>query len=252
MNDNGDVRDFVKKRYGEIAGGERTGCSCCSGSCDTVEQSRAVGYSAAELASIPEEAALGLGCGNPTALAGLREGEVALDLGSGAGIDAFLAAKRVGTTGRVIGVDMTEKMVERAREIVEKHGYGNVEFRLGTIEELPVDDASVDVVISNCVINLSVDKERCYREIHRVLRPGGRLLVSDLVTDGELPEDVRRSFDAWAACIAGALPKDDYLGAIRQAGFAEVTIVSEKVYTEPGLDERLEGRIVSISVEARR
>ena len=182
------------------------------------------------MASIPVEANLGLGCGNPVALASLRDGETVLDLGSGPGLDCFLAANRVGDNGRVIGVDMTPEMLERARENARRGGYSNVEFRLGEIENLPVADASVDVIISNCVINLSPDKPRVFREAFRVLKPGGRLMVSDIVLEGELPPVVRESAAAYVGCIAGAMRKEDYLNAIKEAGFAEVEVVEESVF----------------------
>jgi SAM-dependent methyltransferase len=208
-----------------------------------------VGYSAEELKAIPQEAILGVGCGNPTALADLKPGEVVVDLGSGAGIDVFLAAGRVGERGRVIGVDMTEDMVKRGNALAAQHGYANVEFRLGEIEHLPVESDSVDVIISNCVINLAPDKSVVFREACRVLKPGGRMMISDLVTAGELPEDVRASAAAWADCLAGAMEKEAYLAAIRGAGFAEVAVVSECPYEAPGMDERLKGRIISVKVK---
>ena len=189
-----------------------------------------VGYSAEELAAIPEDANLGLGCGNPTALAELKPGQTVLDLGSGAGIDCFLAANKVGPTGRVIGVDMTPEMIDRARENARKNGSTNVEFRLGEIENLPVADNTVDVIISNCVINLSTDKPRVFREALRVLRPGGRLMVSDLALKKPLPAAIRESVEAYVACIAGALVKDDYLRAIREVGFEDVEVLSEKAF----------------------
>jgi ubiquinone/menaquinone biosynthesis C-methylase UbiE len=189
-----------------------------------------VGYSAEELSSIPSDADLGLGCGNPAALAGLGKGETVLDLGSGAGIDCFLAARKVGPSGRVIGVDMTPEMLDRARENARTGGYKNVEFRLGEIENLPAADASVDVIISNCVINLSTDKERVFREAFRVLRPGGRLMVSDLVLKKPLPRAIRESVEVYVACVAGAMVKDDYLAAMRKAGFRKIEVVSEKIF----------------------
>ena len=181
------------------------------------------------------------GCGNPTALADLKEGETVLDLGSGGGIDAFLAAKRVGVTGRVIGVDMTEEMIELANKNKKKMNAKNVEFRLGEIEDLPVEDGSVDVIMSNCVINLSPDKERVFREAYRVLKPGGRMMISDIVTKGELPADVRRDLELWAGCMAGALEESEYLQKIRNAGFREVEVVSKQDFR---------GLISSVKVKA--
>jgi len=203
-----------------------------------------MGYSEQELSAVPADTVMGLGCGNPTALVELREGEVVLDLGSGPGLDAFLAARQVGASGRVIGVDMTPEMVARARQTATQGGYSNVEFR--------VDDESVDVIISNCVVNLAPDKLRVFQEALRVLKPGGRMLISDLVTEGELPEDVQRSAEAWAECIAGALDKQVYVDTIRRAGFGDVTIVSQHTYGELGMDDRLAGLITSVQVRASK
>ncbi len=185
-------------------------------------------YSSQELDEIPEGANLGLGCGNPVALASLQQGEVVLDLGSGAGIDCFLAGNRVGASGRVIGVDMTPQMITKARQNATKVESTNVEFRLGEIEALPVADNAVDAIISNCVINLSTDKERVFREAFRVTKPGGRLMVSDVVLTRELPDSIRNDPAAYAACIAGALLKADYLDAVRSAGFEEVKVLGDE------------------------
>jgi arsenite methyltransferase len=254
--ENEKVKEYVKKRYGEIAKTECSSCSsgCCSSSCCSSPPKYVAwktGYSPDEIESVPEDSVLGLGCGNPVALASLKEGETVLDLGSGGGIDVFLAAKKVGPTGKVIGVDMTEEMVERAKAIASKHGYKNVEFRLGEIEALPVEDETVDVIISNCVINLAPDKLKVFQEAYRVLKPNGKLMVSDLVTQGELPKAVRNSFDAWAGCIAGALEKSDCLDKIASAGFTNVKIVSQKPYTIE-VSQELRGKIVSIQVEAHK
>ena len=250
------VKEHVKKRYGEIAQTDCSSCSsscCSSSSCGPPPQYVAwkLGYSPGDIESVPEESVLGLGCGNPVALASLKEGETVLDLGSGGGIDVFLASKKVGPSGRVIGVDMTEEMVKRAKATALKHSYTNVEFRLGEIESLPVEDESVDAIISNCVINLAPDKLRVFQEAYRVLKSGGRLMVSDLVTEEALPEEVRKSFDAWAGCIAGALEKSDYLEKIVTAGFTNVKIVSQKPYTID-VSKELRGKIISIQVEARK
>jgi len=245
------IKKIVRGRYSKIA---KEGTRCCPtcGPCeiDVMEQAKNIGYSEKELGNIPESAIMGLGCGNPTALADLKKGETVLDLGAGAGIDVFLAANKVGSEGHVIGVDMTEEMVKRANETAKKYGYKNVEFRLGEIENLPLKDNSVDVIISNCVINLSPDKLRTYQEAYRVLRPGGRILISDLVTEGELPEDVRKNFEAWAGCIAGALEKKEYLDTIKRAGFGDINIASQNTFYEPGLDDRLAGKITSVKVKA--
>ena len=232
-----DIKKHVRDRYARAVNTKTSCCgsgpsSCCGGQAgpDLGEMSQKVGYSAEELAAIPEDANLGLGCGNPSALAGLKPGETVLDLGSGAGIDCFLAAAKVGPKGRVIGVDMTPDMIDKARENARQAGAANVEFRLGEIENLPAADNSVDAIISNCVINLSTDKPRVFREAFRVLRPGGRLMVSDLALKKPLPKAVRESVDVYVACVAGAMVKEDYLGAIREAGFKEVTVVSETAF----------------------
>lgn len=233
----GEIKKQVRKRYAQAAKAKTSCCipssSPCSSGQPDLDQEKAtqmVGYSPEELAGIPEDANLGLGCGNPTALASLKAGEIVLDLGSGGGIDCFLAAKKVGPSGQVIGVDMTPEMLDRARENARKSDATNVEFRLGEIENLPAADNSVDVILSNCVINLSTDKPRVFREAFRVLRPGGRMMISDLALKKPLPQAIRKSVDAYAACIAGALVKEDYLNAIREAGFKDVTVVSEKSF----------------------
>lgn len=247
--ENTEVKEYLKKRYGEIA---QTKESCCSSSCCGVSMkdiALRIGYSEEDLKNVPDYSVMGLGCGNPVALASLKEGETVLDLGSGGGIDVFLAAKKVGVSGKVIGVDMTEKMVTRAETSALKYSYENVEFRLGEIENLPVEDETVDVVISNCVINLSPDKQKVFKEAHRVLKPGGRIMISDLVTEGELPPKIRKSFDAWAGCIAGALEKGEYLDTIRRAGFKNVRIVSESTYNID-VSKEVRGKITSLQVEA--
>ncbi len=225
------VRKAVRKRYGSIAKGKQSGC-CSSSCCSTItpeEISKKIGYSDEDVNSIPEGANLGLGCGNPVALASLKEGEVVLDLGSGAGFDSFLAARRVGPKGRAIGVDMTPEMLERARKNARKGGFENVEFRLGEIENLPVADNSIDVVISNCVINLSPEKGRVFREAYRVLRPGGRIMVSDIVLLAPLPAFLK-STASLVACVGGAALKKEYLKAMEEAGFAGIRELEESVY----------------------
>jgi arsenite methyltransferase len=244
------IKNFVKNRYGQIAKKGETCCSC--NGVTALEQAQAIGYSLKELESIPQSAIMGLGCGNPAGLATLKKGETVLDLGSGGGIDVFLAANRVGEEGWVIGVDMTPEMIRKARTNARNAGYKNVEFRLGEIENLPVEDESVDVVISNCVINLSPDKEQVFAEAYRVLRPGGRIAVSDIVTDEELPDDIRKSFSAWAECIGGALVREKYLSAIRKAGFGRIKVLEEKVFLEEGMSEKIKGRIISIKLEAKK
>lgn len=247
-----EIKKSVKERYSKIAAGEESTCSCCSGTPDILEQAKAAGYSADEIKSIPEEAIFGLGCGNPTALAEIHEGETVLDLGSGGGIDVFLAANKVGEHGRVIGVDMTEEMVQTAIKNAKKCGYKNVKFKLGEIEHLPIEDNSIDLIISNCVINLTPNKLIAYREAFRVLKPGGRILVSDLVTLGDIPDEIRKSFQAWSECIAGAMEKEEYLDTIKKAGFKDVEIIEAHYFTEPNMDIRLDGKILSIQVKANK
>jgi SAM-dependent methyltransferase len=233
-----EIRIHVRERYAGIAEKKQAGCcspaepaagSCCGGETppQALDQLERL-YEAGDVGELPQEVTeLSLGCGDPVTLASLQPGQVVLDLGSGGGIDCFLAAKRVGPSGRVIGVDMTPQMIDRARANKARLGADNVEFRLGEIEHLPVADASVDVVISNCVINLSTDKAQVFREAFRALKPGGRLAVSDIVTAGPLPEAIKRSLSAWAGCVAGALDQQDYLGLIRAAGFVEVQLQPE-------------------------
>jgi len=233
-----EVKKTVKHAYAKIAANSDAHSSCCSCGCGNpsaaAEISKSIGYSEKELSVVPE-ANLGLGCGNPTALGSLKEGDVVLDLGSGAGFDSFLAAKKVGASGKVIGVDMTEEMVNKAKLIAAKYGYANVEFRLGDIENLPVENESVDVVISNCVINLAPDKARVFSEAYRVLRSGGRIYVSDIVLLKELGDKQKNDSELLCGCVAGALLKDDYVREIEQAGFkvkilAEDTEISERQY----------------------
>ncbi len=226
------IRKVVREGYARVAREANSCCSastasCCAPTSSAENISTKIGYSQEELKRVPEGANLGLGCGNPVALASLRESETVLDLGSGAGLDCFLAVKKVGAKGKVIGVDMTPEMIDKARGNAQKEGYENVEFRLGEIENLPVSDESIDIVISNCVINLSPDKRRVFDETFRVLRPGGRLMVSDIVLLKELPDFIKNSPQAYVGCISGAMMKDECLGAIKAAGFQEVRIVGE-------------------------
>jgi ubiquinone/menaquinone biosynthesis C-methylase UbiE len=225
------IKEFVKNRYSKLA---KRGCSCntsLSACCPDAKNNyaRVIGYSDEELNDLPDTVLNTLaGCGNPTALADLKEGETVLDLGSGGGIDAFLAAKKVGASGKVIGVDMTEEMIALANENKEKMHAKNVEFRLGEIEDLPVEDNSVDVIISNCVINLSPDKDKVFRGAFKALKPGGRMLISDIVTQGVLPDEIRENLELWAGCVAGALKEEEYLKKIRNAGFDGVQILSKQ------------------------
>jgi len=228
-----EIKEIVRDGYAKVA---IRNVSCCTASscCGSINQakdiSKAIGYGEEEMNAVPEGANLGLGCGNPVAIASLKEGEVVLDLGSGAGFDAFLASPRVRTTGRVIGVDMTPEMVEKARANAQKGNYTNVEFRLGEIEKLPVEDNSIDVIISNCVINLSPEKQRVFEEAFRVLKPGGRLMVSDLVLAKELPKIIKESIEAYVGCLAGTARKEDYLRLIKQSGFQNIKIISQTSY----------------------
>lgn len=249
-----DVKKMVREEYAKAAG---AGCctpgsegnrvkvvSCCSPQSEEGEQvkvvsccqtpgpheiSKSMGYSEEEMAEVPDGSNLGLGCGNPVAVASVEEGETVVDMGAGAGFDCFLMANRVGTSGKVIGVDMTPEMLDKARENAEKGEYGNVEFRLGEIENLPVGDNTADAVISNCVINLSLNKERVFQEAYRVLKPGGRMIISDIVLLEELPEIIRNSAKAYARCISGAVLKDEYIQLIEEAGFVNVDIQKETV-----------------------
>jgi SAM-dependent methyltransferase len=237
------VKKMVREGYAKIAKKEKTSgsaptsccsdtlTSCCSNTSEVSEEiSRRIGYSDEEIGSVPAGANLGLGCGNPVALASLKKGETVLDLGSGGGFDCFLAANRVGKKGKVIGVDMTPEMLDKARENARKGKYENVEFRLGEIENLPVADERVDVVISNCVINLSPNKKRVFEEAFRVLKPNGRLMVSDIVLLKKLPEIIRKNVQAYIGCLSGAEMKDRYLQTIRETGFQEVKIVEENCF----------------------
>ena len=246
-----EIKKVVKGRYAQIAKQDQESCcpSCGCGA-SSLLQAKAIGYSREDLEHIPEEAVMGLGCGSPSAIAELKAGEVVLDLGSGAGVDVFLAANKVGPTGRVIGVDMTEEMVEKANNIARDHGYHNVEFRLGEIENLPVEVESVDAIISNCVINLSPDKSKVFREAYRVLKPGGRLTVSDIVSEGALPDDIKSDSNAWACCIGGALEHQEYLSEIKKAGFKDVQVLSSNEFDIKGEANQTLARLLSITVKA--
>ncbi len=224
-----EIKKVVRERYGSIAREAGSCCApaapCCTSHAE--ETSKRIGYGDEEIRSVPEGANLGLGCGNPLAMASLKEGETVLDLGSGAGFDCFLAAEKVGKRGKVIGVDMTPDMIDKARDNARKGNYANVEFRLGEIENIPVADNSVDVVISNCVINLAPDKSRVFKDAFRVLRPGGRLIISDIVLLKELPGPIRDSIEAYIGCVGGAMMRDDYLKTIKCAGFKDVQVIDE-------------------------
>jgi len=252
------TKDFIRQRYASIAAGKPlpVSASCCA----STELSSFVEEGYARMEGYAAEADLALGCGLPTAHAGLAAGETVLDLGSGAGNDVFIAARAVGPSGRVIGVDMTPEMIAKAKANAEKLGAKNVEFRLGEIESLPVESATVDAVISNCVVNLVPNKRKAFSEIHRVLKSGGRFTVSDIVLDGELPESVRKSAELWAGCVSGALQKEEYLGIARDAGF-EVAVEKERLIEIPDeiVSAALAGatlsapvRILSVTVVGRK
>ncbi|MGO9310448.1 MAG: arsenite methyltransferase [Spirochaetia bacterium] len=244
-----EIRTSVRERYGAVARNQGSECGCSSSCC-----SPALGYTAEEVASAPEGANLGLGCGNPQALAALKPGETVLDLGSGGGFDCFLAAKSVGALGTVIGVDMTPEMLALSRRNAGKGASANVEFRLGEIEHLPVADACVDVIISNCVINLSTDKPQVFREAFRVLKSGGRLAVSDMVASGKLPEELQGDIASYSACVAGASPVGELAAMIKAAGFTKVRIDPKEESRSfvkdwaPGKD--IENYVLSATIEA--
>jgi SAM-dependent methyltransferase len=263
--DKNETGKIVREAYGKIAQGQQ-GCGCGTCGPDAKEFARSIGYSEGELAVIPVEANLALSCGNPTALASLKEGEVVLDLGSGAGFDCFLAAAKVGSTGKVIGVDMTPEMIEKSRNNAKKNGVENVEFRLGEIENLPVADSSVDVVISNCVINLSADKSRVFQEIYRVLKAGGRIAISDIALLKELPRKIRESMEAYVGCVGGAVLVEDYEKLVEAAGLQDVRIavtgssacinvdtkdpIGRAVLDAFGPEESLDAYVASVHIEA--
>jgi len=253
--DNKEIKENVKKGYAKIAQSNGSCCSsssCCSSTNSAQDISRSIGYSDEEMNNVPEGANLGLGCGNPVAIASLKEGDVVLDLGSGAGFDAFLASAKVGTTGRVIGVDMTKEMVEKARINATKGNYKNVEFRFGEIENLPVDDNLIDVIISNCVINLSPDKEKVFRESFRVLKPGGRIMVSDIVLIKPLPKIIKDSVEAYVGCLAGASMKDEYLNYIKNEGFQSVEIISQTNYPIEVMANDITAQIVKTAPDIKK
>ena len=265
------LREKVAERYGRLARGvlatDESGSCCGSTACAPEGNPITTDlYSDQETEAVPDNAIVAsLGCGNPTALATLEEGQVVLDLGSGGGIDVLLSARRVGLTGKAYGLDMTDEMLELARENQREAGVDNVEFLKGTIEEVPLPDESVDVIISNCVINLSADKPQVFREAYRVLAPGGRFAVSDIVIRGDLDPTIRQSVEAWIGCVAGALEEDEYRSLLEAAGFVDVEIEPTRVYDfddarefldEAGLDEQTarsaDGRVISAFVRARK
>lgn len=257
------VRQAVRKVYGSIAESDRAGCcSPASTCCDSVNKtsvkdiSARLGYSSEEVSCVPEGANMGLGCGNPQAIASLKAGETVVDLGSGGGFDSFLAARVVGPSGHVIGVDMTAEMISKARENAEKSEFDNVEFRLGEIEHLPVADNTADVIMSNCVINLSPDKSSVYKEAFRVLKQGGRLAISDVVATAELPEEVKQDTALLAGCIAGAALIDDIKAMLKNAGFTDIRIEpkegSRKLIREWAQGTNIADYVVSATIEAKK
>ncbi len=261
MNDvkHDEIRQAVRENYGAVARAD-AGCGCSPACCTPAELpaadilSRGIGYSESEVSAVPEGANLGLGCGNPQAIAALKPGETVLDLGSGAGFDCFLAARQVGDSGHVIGVDMTPDMVSKARANAAKGGYTNTEFRLGEIEHLPVADATVDVIISNCVINLSPDKSQVFRDAFRVLKPGGRLAISDIVATAELPEEARRDLALYTGCMAGASLIGELEAMLCAAGFMQVNITpkdaSRAFIRDWAPGRKIEEFVVSANIEA--
>lgn len=251
-----EIRQAVRRQYGQVAESEGCGCgpACCGSTAPADKLSQALGYSVHETAVVPEGANMGLGCGNPQAIANLKPGETVLDLGSGGGFDCFLAARQVGESGRVIGVDMTPEMITKARANAEKGGYRNVEFRLGEIENLPVADASVDAIISNCVINLSPDKPRVFAEAFRALKPGGRLAISDVVAFAELPADIRQDMALFTGCMAGASLISEVEEMLRACGFRHIR-VAPKDESRAFIQDWAPGKpvtdyVVSASIEA--
>jgi SAM-dependent methyltransferase len=260
--DDAQIKEMVRARYGGIATAADTSCcapaasSCCGPETTSHDKARRMGYSEAELAAVPDGANLGLGCGNPQAIAAMQPGEVVIDLGSGAGFDCFLAARQVGNTGHVIGVDMTHEMLKKARDNAARVGAGNVEFRLGELEHLPIADNAADVIISNCVINLVPDKEQVFREAFRVLKPGGRLAVSDIINTTPLSVELQSDPALLCGCVAGAAPAERVESWLASVGFVDVRIIPKAESRElikswaPG--RNLENHIVSAMVEARK
>ncbi len=246
------IRQAVQQHYADVAKNAQSCCGTCSSPAST-----SLGYTVEELASVPQGADMGLGCGSPQLFSELKADEVVLDLGSGAGFDCFLAANQVGPTGRVIGVDMTPEMLERAEQNAHKGGYGNVEFRRGLIEDLPVEDGLVDVILSNCVVNLSPAKEQVFREAYRVLKAGGRLAISDIVALVPLPPEVRQELSLYSACIAGAATVEEIAAMLQAAGFQDVDIAvrtneSRKMVQDWAPGSGLEDYVASAMIQARK
>ncbi len=262
-NQQQDIKKTIRKTYSKIAlqDSNESGTSCCAPTCcsggnggvgSPTQAATVVGYEISELESVPQASILGVGCGAPVKFADLQGGETVVDLGSGAGIDVFLSAKKVTLDGRVIGIDMTDEMLERARRNAKDGGYTNVDFRKGDIEEtIPLDENSADVVISNCVINLTTDKVKAFKEIHRILKNGGRMVISDLVSEEKICPKESIDLDRWSSCIDGALIKDDYIASIRKAGFQIINVLEERPYMEEDDAPETGGRkIISMVVKA--
>lgn len=259
-NNKEDIRDAIRKNYAQVAanGSEggccAAGCCCCGAPVDTQHSSVKLGYTQDDLSNMPPDANMGLGCGNPIAIAALKEGEAVLDLGCGGGFDCFLASRRVGESGCVIGVDMTPDMITLARKNAERGGYTNVDFRLGEIEHLPVADGSIDVIISNCVINLSLDKEQVFKETFRVLKRGGRLSISDVVATEQIPQQIRNDLQLIASCIGGAEHVDDVRTMLKNAGFHDISLTPEEnsreIIKSWGLGKDIESYVASCNIEA--
>lgn len=261
--DHDEIRDVVRKRYRDIAESRTPGCGCVGSSCSEGEArisrenaSHAVGYSKEEISSVPEAANMRLGCGNPVAIASLKKGETVLDLGSGGGFDCFLAASHVGQWGYVIGIDMTPEMISKARQNGKSGGFKNVEFRLGEIENLPVADGSIDVIISNCVINLSPDKKRVFKEAFRVLKPGGRLAVSDIVATAIMPEEIRVDIDLYTGCVVGGSLIEEVISMLKEAGFKSIKVTpkteGKEFIRKCAQDKNIEDYIVSADIQAMK
>jgi SAM-dependent methyltransferase len=260
--DEAQIKEMVRARYGGIAAANEAGCcapspsSCCGPEATSQDKARRMGYSEAELAAVPVGANLGLGCGNPQAIAAMQPGEVVVDLGSGAGFDCFLAARQVGDAGRVIGVDMTHEMLKKSRDNAAHIGAGNVEFRLGELEHLPIGDNTADVVISNCVINLVPDKGQVFREAFRVLKPGGRLAVSDIINTVPLPAELQSDPTLLCGCIAGAAPTSRIADWLAGAGFVDIRVTpkpgSRELIATWAFGRNIEDHIVSATIEARK
>lgn len=243
-----EIKKEIKQRYGKIALSGNSDCCCMPGECGTdtspIKAANLIGYDAKDLESIPQSSILGVGCGAPIKLANLKDGEVVVDIGSGAGIDAFLAANIIGKSGRVIGIDMTDEMLEKARKNAIDGKYDNVEFRKGDVEDkIPLSDNSADLVVSNCVINLTMDKVKAFKEIYRVLKKGGRMVISDLITSKEMQPHETNS-EQWCACIDGALTKENYLDAISRAGFKNIIILNERIYMEDNTDRKITSLVI--------